>query len=131
LVTGATGYIGGRLIKELLAHGYRVRVFSRNIERLTSYPWFNQVEIIEGDASDETSVNRALENVDVAYYLLHALMVKDNFEAEEKQWAEIFGKAAKNNGVSRIIYLGGMAEDKAKLSAHLSSRAETGEILRL
>ena len=130
LVTGATGYIGGRLIRELIAHGYRVRVFARNVERLVSYPWFSQVEVCEGDASDELAVMKALNGVDVAYYLLHALMVKDEFEEQEKSWAEIFGRCAKANNVSRIIYLGGMAESKSKLSAHLASRAETGEILR-
>ncbi len=130
LVTGATGYIGGRLIRELLSHGYRVRVFARNIERLHSYPWFNQVEVVEGDAADEAAVSRALKDVNIAYYLLHALMVKDAFEEQEKAWAESFGRAAKANHVSRIIYLGGMAESKSKLSAHLASRAETGEILR-
>jgi uncharacterized protein YbjT (DUF2867 family) len=130
LVTGATGYIGGRLIRELLEHGYRVRVFARNVERLHSYPWFNQVEVVEGDAADAAAVDKALNGVNIAYYLLHALMVKDDFEEQERSWAEIFGKAAKNNKVSRIIYLGGMAESKSKLSAHLASRAETGEILR-
>ena len=130
LVTGATGYIGGRLIRELLLHGYKVRVFARNIERLTSYPWFGQVQVVEGDASDEAAVARALDGVDIAYYLLHALMVRDDFEAEERSWAEIFSRCAKANGVKRIIYLGGMAESKSKLSAHLASRAETGEILR-
>jgi uncharacterized protein YbjT (DUF2867 family) len=130
LVTGATGYIGGRLVRELLSHGYRVRVFARNIDRLTSYPWFGQVEVVEGDAADEDSVKKALIGVDVLYYLLHALMVTDEFEEKEKAWAETFGKAALAKGVSRIVYLGGMAETKTKLSAHLASRAETGEILR-
>jgi len=130
LVTGATGYIGGRLVRELLSHGYRVRVFARNIDRLTSYPWFSQVEVVEGDAADEKSVQAALKGVDVLYYLLHALMVTEEFEQKEKQWAETFGKESLANGVSRIVYLGGMAETETKLSAHLASRAETGEILR-
>jgi uncharacterized protein YbjT (DUF2867 family) len=130
LVTGATGYIGGRLVRELLSQGYRVRVFARNIDRLTSYPWFSQVEVVEGDAADEKSVHAALKGVDVLYYLLHALMVSEEFEQKEKQWAQTFGKASLANGVSRIVYLGGMAETDAKLSAHLASRAETGEILR-
>lgn len=66
LVTGATGYIGGRLVRELLHHGYRVRVMARHIERLTSYPWFSQVEVVEGDANDEKAVDKALAGVDVA-----------------------------------------------------------------
>ena len=130
LVTGATGYIGGRLVRELLEHGYRVRVFARHAERLTSYPWFSRVQIVEGDASDPESVSRALKGVDVAYYLLHALMVRDDFEQLERDWAKTFGECAKANNVQRIIYLGGMAETDAKLSAHLAARAETGEILR-
>ena len=130
LVTGATGYIGGRLVRELLHHGYRVRVLARNVERLTSYPWFSQVQVVEGDANDPVAIDRALKDVDVAYYLLHALMVRDDFEQMEKDWATTFGKAAKANNVKRIIYLGGMAESNSKLSAHLASRAETGEILR-
>jgi uncharacterized protein YbjT (DUF2867 family) len=80
LVTGATGYIGGRLVRELLHHGYRVRVMARNVDRLTSYPWFHQVEVVEGDANDEAAVDKALQGVDVAYYLLHALHVREDFE---------------------------------------------------
>jgi len=130
LVTGATGYIGGRLVRELLSHGYRVRVLARHVERLTSYPWYSQVEIVEGDANDETAIGNALKDVDVAYYLLHALMVAKDFVELERKWATTFGECAKAAGVKRIIYLGGMAETKVKLSAHLSSREETGEILR-
>jgi len=130
LVTGATGYIGGRLVRELLEHGYRVRVFARHAERLTSYPWFSRVQIVEGDANDREAVSKALKGVDVAYYLLHALMVRDDFEQLERDWATTFGECAKENNVQRIIYLGGMAESEAKLSAHLAARAETGEILR-
>ena len=85
LVTGATGYIGGRLIVELLRHGYRVRILARRPERLKNHPWINQVEVAGGDAHDEAALSAALKGVDVAYYLLHALMSKDNFEAEEKQ----------------------------------------------
>jgi hypothetical protein len=130
LVTGATGYIGGRLVRELLQHGYRVRVLARHAERLTSYPWFSKVEIVEGDANDRSAIAKAVAGVDVAYYLLHALMVADDFVQLEKDWATTFGECAKEAGVSRIIYLGGMAEEKVQLSPHLSSRAETGEILR-
>ena len=130
LVTGATGYIGGRLVRELIQHGYRVRVLARHVERLTSYPWFSQVEIVEGDANDRDAIARSLKDVDVAYYLLHALMVADDFVQLEKDWATTFGECAKSAGVGRIIYLGGMAEENKELSPHLSSRAETGEILR-
>ena len=88
LVTGATGYIGGRLIVELLKHGYRVRILARNPERLKYHPWIDQVEVAEGDAQDRTALERALAGVDVAYYLLHALMSKDNFESQERTMAE-------------------------------------------
>jgi uncharacterized protein YbjT (DUF2867 family) len=130
LVTGATGYIGGRLIPELLKHGYRVRVLARSAGRIAGYPWASQVEVFEGDARDEAAVAKALAGVDVAYYLLHALMSKDNFEDEERQVATLFGTAAKAAKVRRIVYLGGIVAKGQELSPHLSSRAETGEILR-
>jgi uncharacterized protein YbjT (DUF2867 family) len=75
LVTGATGYIGGRLIRELLAHGYKIRVLVRNAQKLQDYPWKDQVEVIEGDAADPEKISLALKDIDLAYYLLHALMV--------------------------------------------------------
>src|SRR5947209_7353850 len=73
LVTGVTGYIGGRLVPELLAAGYRVRALARHVDRLRDRPWFGRVEVIEGDACDLGTVKGALEGVDVAYYLLHSL----------------------------------------------------------
>jgi uncharacterized protein YbjT (DUF2867 family) len=130
LVTGATGYIGGRLIRELLAHGYQVRVLVRNAQKLQDYPWKDQVEVVEGDAADPEKISLALKNIDLAYYLLHALMIEKNFEAKEAELAEFFGKAAKDNKVKRIVYLGGMISNDDQLSPHMSARAKTGEILR-
>jgi uncharacterized protein YbjT (DUF2867 family) len=130
LVTGATGYIGGRLIRELLAHGYRVRILARHPERLHDHPWINRVEIASGDAHDEATLDKALAGVDVAYYLLHALMSKDDFEAEERDLAQKFAVAAKSAEVSRIVYLGGIIAEAESLSPHLRARTETGEILR-
>ncbi len=130
LVTGATGYIGGRLIRELLGAGYRVRVLARNAARLADHPWANQVEVIEGDATDATAVKKALANVDVAYYLLHSLMEKRDFESHEQHVAEIFADAARLQKVSRIVYLGGIIPKEDGLSPHMSSRANTGKILR-
>lgn len=130
LVTGATGYIGGRLIRELLAHGYRVRILARHPERLNDHPWINQVEVASGDAHDVETLNRALAGVDVAYYLLHALMSKDDFEAEERSLATKFAVAANLAKVSRMVYLGGIIADTENLSPHLKARTETGEILR-
>ena len=131
LVTGATGYIGGRLVRELLQHGYRVRVLARNPQRLREHPWFDQVEVVAGDAHDIEVLTKALAGVDVAYYLLHALMSKENFESEEHDLAEAFALVAKKCSVRRIVYLGGMVDQRHQaLSPHLRSRAETGEILR-
>jgi uncharacterized protein YbjT (DUF2867 family) len=130
LVTGATGYIGGRLVVELLNHGYRVRVLARNASRLKDHPWINKVEVAEGDANDEFALTQAMQGVDAAYYLLHALMSKDDFEAKERALAEHFVKCAKSAGVGRIVYLGGIIAPTEELSPHMQSRADTGEILR-
>jgi uncharacterized protein YbjT (DUF2867 family) len=130
LVTGATGYIGGRLIRELLSHGYKVRVLARNPERLKDHPWISQVEVFSGDAHNPEVLDEALAGADVAYYLLHALMSKDDFEQEEKDLAHKFGEASKKANVKRIVYLGGIIAQNEQLSPHLQSRADTGAILR-
>lgn len=130
LVTGATGYIGGRLVRELLSHGYRVRVLVRDAHRLQDYPWRESVEIFEGDATKLGVLDSALKDIHLAYYLLHALMVSDDFEKVEEQLARDFGTAAKKNKVKRIVYLGGITTGDEKLSPHMSARAITGEILR-
>jgi len=130
LVTGATGYVGGRLVRELLSHGYRVRVLVRDAHRLQDYPWRESVEIFEGDATKSSVLDDALKDIDLTYYLLHALMVSDDFEKVEEQLARDFGEAAKKNGVRRIVYLGGITTGDEKLSPHMSARAITGEILR-
>jgi uncharacterized protein YbjT (DUF2867 family) len=130
LVTGATGYVGGRLVRELLAHNYRVRVLVRDAHKLQDYPWRDQVEIIEGDATDTSALNIALSGIDLAYYMLHALMVSKDFEKLEEELAQKFGSIAKQNGVKRIVYLGGIASPDDNLSPHMSARAKTGEILR-
>ena len=130
LVTGATGYIGGRLIRELLAHDYSVRVLVRDPQRIIDYPWQKNVEVVVGDATDPAILAQALEGVDLAYYLLHALMVDKNFELMERELAQVFGRVAKEKKVSRIIYLGGMISNDFELSPHMSAREETGEILR-
>ena len=121
---------GGRLVVELLNHGYRVRVLARNPERLKDHPWINKVAVAEGDANDEYALTQAMQGVDVAYYLLHALMSKNDFETKERQLAEHFVKCAKAAGVGRIVYLGGIIAPSEELSPHMQSRADTGEILR-
>jgi uncharacterized protein YbjT (DUF2867 family) len=130
LVTGATGYIGGRLVTHLLEVGYRVRVFARQADRLRDYPWISKVEVVEGDANDIAALSSALKSVDIAYYMLHALNLTDDFEKEEKVLAEKFAKAALENKLKRIVYLGGIITKGQELSPHLASRALTGEILR-
>ena len=130
LVTGATGYIGGRLIRELLSHDYKVRVLVRDAARLNDYPWVQNVEVVVGDATNPEALEKALKGVDLAYYLLHALMVSKDFESKERELAEVFGSVAKKQKVSRIVYLGGMISNDDQLSPHMSARAETGEILR-
>ena len=131
LVTGATGYVGGRLVPRLLDAGFRVRVLARHPERLRDLPWAGQVEVAVGDAGDPASAREALRDVDVAYYLLHSLQEGPELEAEERRIAQSFADAARDEQVGRIIYLGGLSPDipQAKLSRHMRSRAEVGRIL--
>jgi len=127
LVTGATGYIGGRLIPLLLEQGVQVRVLVRHPERIKQHPWHDQVEIISGDADDPAVARLALRDVDVAYYLIHAIGTPGDFEETERRTAKVFSEVAKDENVARIIYLGGLQNDP-KLSPHLRSRAEVGHI---
>ena len=129
LVTGATGYIGGRLVPQLLAAGFRVRVMARNPQNLADREWHGQVEIVAGDAADPGSLTRALTGVDVAYYLIHSLGTGEDFEALDRAHARNVAVAARACKVSRIVYLGGLYPEDEKLSPHLESRKEVGEIL--
>ncbi|RUQ98114.1 SDR family oxidoreductase [Labedella endophytica] len=132
LVTGATGYIGGRLAPRLLDAGYRVRVLARNPDRLRDVPWAGDVEIVRGDLLDEDSLEAAFDGVDIAYYLVHSMTGshgKNAFEDSERRSAENVARVAKAAGVSRLVYLGGLHPDDATLSRHLQSRTEVGEIL--
>lgn len=129
LVTGATGYIGGRLIPELLDLGYRVRILVRDASRVSQHPWVSKVEIVDGDAEDPTALARALDGVDVAYYLIHSLLVKENFEDSETRIARQFGQLAGKANVRRIVYLGGIVSDEKEFSPHMKARAETGQML--
>jgi len=130
LVTGATGYIGGRLVPELLAAGYRVRVMSRTKAKLRDYPWAAEVEIAEADAQDAEAVTAACLGVDVVYYLIHAIGTGKDFEHTDRRTAQTVATAASGAGVTRIVYLGGLLPENEELSAHLRSRAEVGEILQ-
>ncbi|MBK6762860.1 MAG: SDR family oxidoreductase [Micrococcales bacterium] len=132
LVTGATGYIGGRLIPELLDRGHQVRVLARHPERLSERAWADRVEIFAGDATDPEALRRAMTGMQGAHYLMHSLSTGHGFEDQERTMATVFAEAAEQAGVQRIVYLGGMVPDipQRKLSAHLRSRAEVGRILR-
>ncbi|MGW0512757.1 SDR family oxidoreductase [Streptomyces olivaceoviridis] len=132
LVTGATGYIGGRLVPELLAAGHRVRCLARSPEKLRDHPWADEAEVVRGDVTDADSVARAMRDVDVAYYLVHALGSGEDFEDTDRRAAGVFAERAKAAGVRRIVYLGGLTPSGVpadRLSPHLRSRAEVGRIL--
>ena len=129
LVTGATGYIGGRLAPRLLDEGHQVRCLTRGPGRLRDVPWGDRVEVVEGDLSDPASLATAFDGVDVAYFLVHSLGRPD-FEELDRQAAANFATAARAAGVARIVYLGGPEPPAAERpSAHLRSRAEVGHIL--
>ena len=128
LVTGASGYVGGRLVTALLADGADVRVFVRDANKAQSHSWANQVEIATGNASDFESTKAALTGVHTAYYLLHSINLGPNFDEIESAMARNFAKAAQSCGVSQIVYLGGINNDE-KTSKHLTSRANTGKEL--
>lgn len=131
LVTGVTGYVGGRLVPVLLAAGYRVRVMvRRNAERLDGRTWSEQVEVVVGDVLAPETLPEVLAGVDSAYYLIHSMRSGEEFRERDRQAARNFGKAAEQAGVRRIIYLGGLGDNDDTLSEHLRSRQETGEILR-
>ncbi|MFG2788076.1 SDR family oxidoreductase [Streptomyces sp. NPDC048419] len=132
LVTGATGYIGGRLVPELLDAGHRVRCLARSPGKLRDHPWSGHAEVVKGDVTDAGSVAEAMRGIDVAYYLVHALGTGDDFEETDRRAARIFGEAARAAGVRRIVYLGGLTPSgvpERELSPHLRSRSEVGRIL--
>ncbi|KPI09879.1 Protein of unknown function DUF2867 [Actinobacteria bacterium OV450] len=132
LVTGATGYIGGRLVPELLDAGHRVRCLARSPEKLRDHPWAGRAEVVRGDVTDAESVGAALQGIDVAYYLVHALGAGSGFEDRDRAAARIFAEQARAAGVRRIVYLGGLTPagiPVRELSPHLRSRAEVGQIL--
>ncbi|BCM72408.1 MULTISPECIES: SDR family oxidoreductase [Streptomyces] len=132
LVTGATGYIGGRLVPELLAAGHRVRCLARSPGKLRDHPWAGAVEVVRGDVTDAAAVAEAMRDIDVAYYLVHTLGSGKDFEETDRRAARVFGQRAEAAGVRRIVYLGGLTPPgvpEERLSPHLRSRAEVGRIL--
>ena len=129
MLTGATGYVGGRLVKILEQCGYRVRCMARRPEILTSRV-STSTQVIEGNVLDIDSLKVALDGVSVAYYLIHSMSSEGSFEENDRKAAHNFAKVAKGAGVERIIYLGGLGNDEDELSPHLRSRQEVGNILR-
>jgi uncharacterized protein YbjT (DUF2867 family) len=128
LVTGSTGYIGGRLAARLVDAGTgTVRCLVRDPEKLRDVPWAHRAEIVRGDLLDPASMRAACEGVDVLYFLVHSLSDRD-FAATDRRIALVTGQAAREAGVSRIVYLGGL-HPEGGLSEHLASRTEVGEIL--
>ncbi|RJR19653.1 MAG: SDR family oxidoreductase [Desulfobacteraceae bacterium] len=132
-VTGATGYVGGRLVPILLENGHRVRVLGRSIAKLKCRPWSNhpRLEIATSDVMDFESLFKGLEGCTAAYYLVHSMQPGEkNFEKADRRAAENMARAAARAGVKRIIYLGGLGEEAPSLSRHLRSRAEVAKILK-
>ena len=130
LVTGATGYIGGRLVPRLLDAGYRVRCLVRDPARLLGRSWDGRIEIVTGDALDPASLEGALKGMYAAYYLIHGLKGGHVNAERDLQAARNFVAAAESQGVERIIYLGELVDPNQRLSSYLRSRHETGYILR-
>jgi uncharacterized protein YbjT (DUF2867 family) len=129
-VTGATGYIGGRLVPRLLAAGNRVRVLTRDSSKLRDVPWGHDVEAVTGSLDDPAAAKRLCEGAEVAYYLVHSMgsHADEDFQARERDCAETFAEAASAAGVRRIVYLSGL-NPGTRLSRHLASRTEVGRIL--
>lgn len=130
LVTGASGYIGGRLIPELLARGYKVRIMVRAVSPQYKLNW-PDAEVVLADALKPDSLKIALEGIDTAYYLIHSLRLgPEKFAQADIAAASNFRKAAEEQRVKRIIYLGGLGDTRSSLSSHLRNRAEVAEELK-
>jgi len=130
LVTGATGYVGGRLVPRLLEAGYRVRCLVRDPARLQGRVWLAQVDIVSGDVLQPQSLSAAMQGVHAVYYLVHSLGGGGDFSERDLVAARNCAEAAKSAEVQRIIYLGGLGDPQENLSPHLRSRHETGVALR-
>jgi uncharacterized protein YbjT (DUF2867 family) len=129
LLTGATGYIGGRLVPILEGAGVRLRCLARHPAVLASRV-SQATEVVAGDLLDPGSLDRALAGIDVAYYLVHSMGAHGDYRKTDRVAARNFGDAARRAGVRRIVYLGGLATGDEVFSRHLESRIETGEVLR-
>jgi uncharacterized protein YbjT (DUF2867 family) len=130
LVTGATGYIGGRLAPALVERGHRVRAMVRDPGRLAGRAWADHLEVVRGDALKPETLHPALADIDVAYYLIHSMLDTRDYSDRDVDAARAFGAAAREAGVGRIVYLGGLGDPESALSEHLRSRQRTGAALR-
>ncbi|WP_343602180.1 DUF2867 domain-containing protein [Mycobacterium sp.] len=129
LVTGSTGYIGGRLIPRLLREGHSVRALARNPAQLDDVPWRSRVEVVQGDLRDTDSLAAAFDGIDVVYYLVHSMGKAKEFVADEDRAARNVVAAARDTGVRRVVYLSGLHPPGGRLSPHLRSRKAVGDIL--
>ena len=129
LVTGATGYVGGRLIPGLLAAGHQVRAMARDPHDLQQMPWVDDVEVVAADLTDPESLDAAFTGIDVVYYLVHSMGSSPDFSSAESESANHTVAAARRAGVGRLVYLGGLHPRTGELSTHLQSRATVGETL--
>lgn len=129
LIAGATGYVGGELLKKLLGGGYAVRCLARRPEALRA-KGLAGLEVVAGDVLNAESVRAAMAGVTCAYYLVHSMGSTQSFEEQDRRGAQNFSNAAREAGVERMIYLGGLGRSSDQLSMHLRSRQEVGEILR-
>ena len=130
-VTGATGYIGTRLVPRLAAAGYFVRCLARSPRKLADRPWYADpgVEVVPSDLSDISSLTEHLRGCEAAFYLVHSMQSGSDYAEKDRVMARVFAQAAAAAGVGRIIYLGGLGEPDQRLSAHLASRREVERLL--
>ena len=129
LLTGATGYVGGRLLTKMVSEGRHVRCLSRRPDAVRNR-LDETVEVVPGDVLDAPSLTSAFEGVETAFYFVHSMGDNQDFESQDRIAADNFSKAATAAGVKRIVYLGGLGNPDETLSKHLRSRQETGDVLR-
>jgi len=127
LVTGASGYVGGRLVPALLDHGDHVRCLVRTPAKLAQAPWVDRVAVVQGSVGDDLTT--VMNGIDVAVYLVHSIGAGSDWVEQEQRDAENFAAAARAAGVKRIVFLGGLGSDRERLSRHLESRHNVGQAL--